>query len=330
MITRRRVVIALGASAMFSAVNAAPTVGKIVRLAVVENIGDKFDPGTVSFHRALVEGLRTHGLEIGRNVVLEYRSSIGQPARLDEIATELVRLNVDIIVSIGGAPMVALHRATKTIPIVMVGASDPVESGFITSLARPGGNITGLANNATELAAKRVQLLKETVPGLSTVAVLWNSSLKSMGVQFQKVVEAAPVVGVKVMSMRLANSENFEQAFEEIRKARPGGVIVLFGPLRGNDLPRIVDFVNKNRIPTIFETNRGVKGGGLMEFGAGFDEMARGAGYYVDRIVNGVRPADLPVQEPTVFHIVINLKAAREMGINIPASVLNRADRLIE
>ena len=326
MITRRRVVIALGAGAVLSRVSAAPPAGKTVHLGVVENLRDRFDPGTVPIHRALVEGLQTYGLEIGRNLVLEYRSTGGQPAKLDDIAAELVRLNVDAIVSIASAPMAALQRATKSIPIVMVGVSDPLESGLIASLARPGGNITGLANNASELSAKRVQLLKDTVPGLSTAAVLWNSSLKSMEIQFQKVVLAAPIIGVKILSIRIAGSDNFDQAFEEIRKARPGGMIVLFGPLRGNDLPRIVDFVRSNRIPTIFEGTQGVRGGGLMEFSANFEEMARRAGYYLDKIVNGASPADLPVQEPTEFHITVNLKAAREMGLNIPASVLTRAD----
>jgi putative ABC transport system substrate-binding protein len=331
--TRRRIVAALGLSALacgspFALAELPP--GKVVRVGMLDNLRDKFEPEAVPLHGALVEGLRSKGLEIGRNVALEYRSARGQPEKFPELAADLVRLKVDVIVAIVNQGMLAARDATRTIPIVMVGGTDPVAMGMIASLARPGGNVTGLAVNATEISAKRVQLLKEAVPKLQTVAVLWNSSFKSMEMQFHQVETAAPGLGVKVLSLRLSSADNFDQAFTAIRKARPEGMIVLFGPLRGNDLPRIVEFASANAIPTVFEIDQGVRGGGLMEFGPDRVKMARQAGAYIDKIANGANPGDLPVEEPTSFELVINMKVARAMGLSIPPALMLRASRVIE
>ena len=190
--------------------------------------------------------------------------------------------------------------------------------------------MTGLAVNAAEIAAKRVQLLKEAVPKFSRVAVLWNSSVQSMALGFQMIEQAAPTLGVTVQSVRVSGSDEFDQAFTAIERGHPGGLIVLFGPLRGNDLPRIVEFVAQHRIPTIFELGQGVRGRGLMEFGPSQWRMVRRGAAYIDKIANGAHPEDLPVEELTVFELVINLKAARTMGITIPAALLQRADRVIE
>jgi ABC-type uncharacterized transport system substrate-binding protein len=249
---------------------------------------------------------------------------------LPALAAELVRLKVDMLLTPLSGATFAAYRATQTTPIVAFGVTDPVISGLAKSLARPGGNVTGLAVNAAEISAKRIQLLKDALPKLSLVAVLWNSSIKSMTVQFEQVEMAAPRLGVAVQSIRVASSNDFDAAFAAIAKARPDGLIVLFGPMRRDDLPRVVEFVRDHRLPTIFEINQGVRGGGLMEFGPDTADLARGVGAYVDKIANGAKPADLPIQEPTKFQLIINLKAARSMGLTIPASVLLRADRVIE
>jgi putative ABC transport system substrate-binding protein len=228
------------------------------------------------------------------------------------------------------APTLAAQAATKTIPIVMVGVADPVDAGIVASLARPGGNITGVSVNAAEISAKRVQLLREAIPKLSRVAVLWNSSFKSMTLGFQQIERAAPTLGVAVQSIRVSGSADFDQAFAAIARDRPGGLVVLFGPLRGDDLPRIVEFVTRNRIPTVFELGQGVRGGGLMEFGPSSADLARHVGEYVDKIANGAKPADLLVQEPITLELVVNLKTAKALGLTIPPSLLLGADQVIE
>lgn len=330
MITRRRTLIALGLGVVLPSANAAPPPGKVLHIGWLENFQEKFDPDSVPVHRAVVESLREQGYELGRNVKLEYRSAQGNPERLPGLAAELVRLKVDILVTIRDGPTRAASGATKTIPILALGMSDPIATGMAASLARPGGNVTGLAINATEISAKRVQLLKEAVPNLSRVAVLWNSTFKAMELQFQQVETAAPSLGVTVLSFRVSSSDDFDKAFAAFSQSRSGGLIVLFGPMRGNDLPRIVEFVSRNRVPTIFELGQGVRGGGLMEFGPDIARLARHAGAYVNKIANGAKAADLPIQEPTTFELVINLKAAQAMGLSIPASLRMRADRLIE
>jgi putative ABC transport system substrate-binding protein len=334
MITRRRFVLALGVNALVIGasappVHAAPPRGKVLRLGLLDPFGS-FDPDSNPVHRALLDGLRAHGYELGRNIVFEHRSAQGDPGRLPALAAELVRLKVDMLIPVVTSATLAARDATKTIPIVMLGATDPVATGIVASLARPGGNVTGVSINAAEISAKRVQLIKEAVPKISRVAVLWNSTLKSMTIGFQQIEMASPKLGVTVQSIRVSGSGELDKAFAAISQGRPGGLVVLFGPMRGNDLPRIVEFVTRNGIPTVFEIGRGVSGGGLMEFGPNLTELARHIGAYVDKIANGAKPADLPVEEPTNFEMVINLKAAQAMGLKIPQSLLVRADRLIK
>lgn len=304
---------------------------RVVRVGLLYPIRPNFDPSTNQFDRELVEGLRDLGYTPGRDVVFEFRSAAGGgPQLLPKLAAELVASKVDMLVTPGTIAALEAAKVTKAVPIVMVGTADPVETGLVASLARPGGNVTGLAVNAAETAAKRVQLLKEAVPRFSRVAVLWNSSVSSMTLGFQMIVQAAPTLGVTVQSVRVSGSDEFDQALAAIERGHPDGLIVLFGPLRGNDLPRIVEFAARHRIPTIFEVGQGVRGGGLMEFGPSQWRMARRAAAYIDKIANGAHPASLPVEEPTVFELIINLKAARTMGITIPPALLLRADRVIE
>jgi putative tryptophan/tyrosine transport system substrate-binding protein len=321
------------ASAIVAA--AEPPSGKVLRIGILTPISPSFDPAKNAWDGAFTEGLREHGYVIGRNVVIEHRSAAGQPERLPLLAAELVALKVDIIVASPTAAALAAKDATRTIPIVMVGAADPVRTGVITSLAHPGGNVTGLAVNAAEISAKRVQLLREAVPNLSRVAVLWNSSFRSMSLGFQEIEHAAPTLGVSVHSIRVSGSDDLEQAFPAIMRGGAGGLIVLYGPMRGNDLPRITEFVRRSRMPTIFELGVGGNDnrageGALIGFGPSFAKMARRAGVYIDKIANGARPVDLPVEEPREVELVINLKAAKELGLTLPPSLLFRADRVTE
>ncbi len=309
---------------------AAPPPGKVLRIGLVYGIRPTFEPASNSVDGALVDGLRASGFEIGRNVTIVFRSAQGNPERLPELAAELVRLKVDVPVTVGTRSTLAAREATKTISIVMVGVGDPVAVGIVASLAHLGGNITGLSVNAAEISAKRVQLLQETVPKLSGVAVLWNSRFKSMALGFQQIEMAAPGREVTVQSVRVSSSDDFDSAFAAIGRERPGGLIVLFGPMRGNDLPRIVEFAARTRLPAVFELGRGVEVGGLMEFGPSLPDLARHVGAYVDKIANGARPGDLPVEEPTRFELIINFKAARTLELTIPPSLLLRADRVVE
>lgn len=280
--------------------------------------------------QSLVDALKELGYAPGRDVILKYKSAEGRPELFAPLVKEVIDAGVDVIVTPLNGPTSAAAKATQTIPIVMVGATDVVETGLVASLARPGKNITGLAINAAEIAAKRVQLLQEAVPRLSRVAVLWNASIRSMALGFQNIEQASPKLGVTLQSVRVSGSDEFEQAFAAIENGHPDGLIVLFGPLRGDDLPRIVDFVVHRKIPTIFEVGRGVRGGGLMEFGPNLEPMFRRAATYIDKIANGADPATLPIEEPTQFELVVNLKAAQSIGIAIPQSLLLRADRVVE
>jgi putative ABC transport system substrate-binding protein len=244
------------------AVSFAGPPGRVVRVGLLYPIVPNFDPAANPFDRELVEGLRELRYVPGRDIVFEFRSAAeGGPTR----AAAAGGGAGGVAGGDAGAPgtIAALEAAkvTKTVPIVMVGTSDPVETGLVASLAHPGGNVTGLAINGVEMAAKRVQLLKEAVPKCSRVAVLWNSNVKSMTLGFQMIEHAAPTLGVVIESIRVAGSSDFDQAFEALERARPDGLIVLYGPLRGDDLPRIVEFVARHRIPTVFEPARACAGG---------------------------------------------------------------------
>jgi len=322
--------IAVAAFLVLIALAAAAPPGHAVRIGVLSLVAPNFDPATNPFARELAEGLRELGYTLGRDVSFEFRSANGDVTALPKIAAELVDLKVDMLLTPMTNNTLAAAKATNSIPIVMVGATDPVDTGIVASLARPGGNVTGLAVNAAEIAAKRVQLLKEAVPNLSRVAVLWNASLRSMTLAFQNIEQASPRLGVTLQSVRVTGSDEFDRAFAAIESSRPDGLIVLFGPLRGTDLPRIVEFAASRQIPTIFEPGEGIRGGGLIEFGAKISPMFRRAAVYIDKIANGANPADLPVEEPTQFDLAINLKAAKSMGIEVPYSLLLRADRVVE
>jgi putative ABC transport system substrate-binding protein len=275
--------------------------------------------------------LRELGYTEGQNITIEYRYLEGKFDRASELLAELVRLKVDIIVVAGGTPVVrAAKNATKTIPIVMVGLGlDPVEAGFVESLARPGGNVTGLTNLTAELAGKRLELLKEAVPKLARVAVLYDPAIPPSVLQVKELLPAtARALGLTVRFWEVRAADGFETVFAAINKQRPDGLYVTGGPLM--NAKQTVGFALKSRLPSMYQSRAAVEAGGLIYYGADEADSYRRVAYFVDRILKGTKPADLPVEQPTKFQFVINLKTAKQIGVTIPPEVLARANRLIK
>jgi putative tryptophan/tyrosine transport system substrate-binding protein len=278
---------------------------------------------------AFRQGLRDLGYVEGKNIVIEWRNGDGKPDRLRELASELVRLKVDVIVTAGGTSTRAAKEATATIPIVMTQDTDPVGNGFVASLARPGGNITGLSRLAPELSGKQLELLKETVPRLSRVAVLGRSTQPADAQILREIEGAASVLGVKVQYLDVRGPKDFETAFREARKGRAGAVLMVGGPVFNPHRARVFELAVKSRLPVIYRNREDVEGGGLMSYGVNLPDMDRRAATYVDKILKGTKPADIPVEQPVKFDFIINLKAAKQIGLTIPPNVLVRADRVI-
>ena len=277
--------------------------------------------------------LRERGHIEGQNIAIEYRYADGKFDRYPELAAELVRLKVDVIVVGGGNRMVrAAKNATKTIPIVMSGAgADPVEEGLIENLARPGGNVTGITNLGPELGGKRLELLKEAVPKLARVAVIYEQANRTNILELKEVLPvAARELGLTVRSWEVRDADDFERVFAALSKQRPDGVYVLAGPLMNANQKRIVGFALKSRLPSMYVSREYVDAGGLMSYGPDLADSYQRVAYYVDRILRGAKPADLPVEQPTKFELVINLKTAKQIGLTIPPEVLARANRLIK
>jgi putative tryptophan/tyrosine transport system substrate-binding protein len=276
--------------------------------------------------------LRELGYIEGQNIAIEYRYAEGKLDWLPELAAELLRLKVDVIVVAGGAATVrAAKNATKTIPIVMMGLpADPVELGFVASLARPGGNVTGLTNLGRELAGKRLELLKEAVPKLARVAVLYEPANPNSVREVKEVLPvAAHALGLTVRSWEVRDADGFERVFAALNKQRPDGLYVVGSALLTVNEKRTAGFALKSRLPSV--GNRGyVDAGGLMSYGADFADSYRRIAYFVDRILKGAKPADLPVEQPTKFELVINLKTAKQIALTIPQSMLYRADKVIK
>lgn len=280
---------------------------------------------------AFRQGLRELGYVEGQNIVIEYRFARGNPGRLPDLAAELVRLNVDVIVAAGGSPAIqAAQNATRTIPIVMTGLSDPVAWGFIASLDRPGGNITGLSHGGFELIGKRLELLKETVPRASRVAVFWNRRSLAADVVSKEMQAASHALGLQLQSLEVRGPNDLEGAFQAAVRGRAGGLTVGSGPVLSSNRKRILDFAATKRIPGVYPWREYVEDGGLMSYAPNLPDGYRRAATYVDKILKGTKPADLPVEQPMKFDFVINLKAAKQIGITIPQSVLYRADRVIK
>ena len=292
------------------------------------------DPAA-EFTRA--EGIRLAMRELGyiegQNIAIEYRYAEGKQDRAPEFAAELVRLNVDIIVAAGGNVAVrAAKNATQKIPIVMVGGgADPVKAGLIASLARPGGNVTGFTNLGGELGGKRLELLKEAIPKLSRVAVLYEPAAPSAVVELKEVLPvAARALRLTMQPWDVRAADDFDKVFASLKRERPDGLYVLGGPLMTANLKRMVELESKNRLPSVHSNKEAVDAGGLMYYGADLADSYRRVAYYVDRIMKGAKPADLPVEQPTKFELVINLKTAKQIGLTIPQSMLYRADKIIK
>jgi putative tryptophan/tyrosine transport system substrate-binding protein len=282
---------------------------------------------------AIRQALRGLGYVEGQNIASEYRYAEGKQDRLPELAAELVRLKVDIIVAAGGfGPIRAAKNATKTIPIVMTGAGpDPVEAGFIESLARPGGNVTGLTNLNRELGGKRLELFKEAVPKLARVAVFYDPGNRPNVIEVKEVLPvAARALRLTLQPWEVRDADGFKKVFAALNKERPDGLYVSGGQLMRDNEKRVAGFALKSRLPSMYQSREAIDAGGLMSYAADEADSYRRVAYYVDRILKGAKPADLPVEQPTKFEFVINLKTAKQIGVTIPPEVLARANRLIK
>ena len=281
-------------------------------------------------YEAFRQGLRELGYMEGKNIVIEYRYAEGKPDRLSDLAAELVRLKVDIIVSAGAQATGAAKKATNTIPIVMTNEGDPVGTGFVASLAQPGGNITGLSTLAPEISGKRLELLKEIVANLSRVAVFGSSVSPSNAQSLKETELAGAALNVQLQFLEVREPKDIETAFRAASKGRAGAVLVLAGGVLNSQRKQMAELAVKHRLPAIYPWPESVQDGGLMSYGVNRNDLDRRAATYVDKILKGRKPADLPVEQPIKFEFIVNLKAAKQIGLTIPPNVLVRADRVIK
>jgi len=301
--------------------------GKVPRIGWLEHSSP--NPEVLRLIELFRKGLRDVGYVEGKSVAIEYRYAEGKAERLSELAAELVRLKVDCIITAGGQPTEAAQQATKTIPIVMAVSGDPVAQGFVASLARPGGNITGLTILSPELSGKRLELLKEVVPGLSRVAVL-RIPPKAHVQTWNEVEAAARSLELKLQPLEVRGPDDLARLFQEAIKARAQALLTLPHALFARDYrTMIVELAAKSRLPVMYDQKEFSKVGGLMSYGPDVDANFRRAATYVDKILKGAKPADIPVERPMKFELVINLKTAKQIGVTIPPNVLARADRVI-
>jgi putative ABC transport system substrate-binding protein len=322
---RREFIAAFGGAAAWPLVAGAQQ--KLFRIGFLD---PGVDPRDFKWWSVFVEALRDLGWIEGKNFVFEYRFANNRPDRLPELASELVALNVDMIVTIGTLAPLAAKRATSTIPIIMTSAGDPLGSGLVVSLARPGENITGLSIMGPDLGGKRLELLREVLPQLSHVAVLWNSGNPYSANSFKQTQSAAQILGINVQSLGAKEPDDLNGLFQTIELQLPEALITIEDPLTIDSRQTIVGFVTKHRLPAIYGLREFVDVGGLISYGTStFDLFRRSAGY-VDKILKGTKPGDLPVEQPTKFELIINLKAAKEIDLQIPSSILARANTVIE
>jgi putative ABC transport system substrate-binding protein len=279
---------------------------------------------------AFIQGLRELAYVEGKNIFIEYRFAEGKADRLPELARELVRLKLDAIFTAGTPAIFALKDATKTIPIVFFSTSDPIGTGVVASLAHPGGNITGISVLASDLWPKRLELLKEIFPKLSRVAMLWNKGNAGMALEANATQKVAGPMGVTLQDRGIKEPNEIDTVFALMTKDQPDGFLALMDPVLNSYQKRILDFLAQNRLPAIFENRAWVEAGGLMSYGANYSDAHRRAASLMDKILKGAKPAEIPVEQPTKFELVINLNTARQIGVTIPPSVLLRADKVIK
>jgi len=278
---------------------------------------------------AFREALRKLGYIDGQNITFDYRFADNNSERMAKLAAELVHLNVDVIVTTGSSATRPAKEVTNTVPIVMMSDNDPVGSGFVISLAHPGGNITGLTNVSRDLGDKRLELLKEIIPKLWRVAVLRDLTNVTEGIGMDEIEPTARVLKMQTQGFELAKVEDFDSQFQAIMKWRPDGLMIMGGPLMNGHRKRIIEFAAKSKLPAMYNRDEFVEAGGLISYATSIVDLTRRAATYVDKILKGAKPADLPVEQPTKFELVINLKAAKQIDLTIPPGVLARADKVI-
>jgi putative ABC transport system substrate-binding protein len=301
--------------------------GKVHRIGFLGNSTAVLEANLVGPFR---EGLRDLGYVEGRNILIEYRWAEGKYERFPSLIGELIAQKVEVIVTAGTPATLAVKKATTSVPLVMVAVGDPVGTGILPSLSRPGGNITGLTSISPELDGKRLELLREVIPNVSHIAVLWNAVSPLQVVAERQTQAAARVLRMKVLSLGVRTEKEIEDAFVVLVRERPGALLVLADRLFLHHRARIMDFAAQHRLPGVHAYRELVEVGGLMSFGPSYADMHRRAAYFVDKILNRAKPGDLPVERPATFELVINLKAAKALGLTIPQSVLLRATEVIQ
>jgi len=324
---REKIFVCLVATALLATVAQAQQPKKASRIGFFSYGSVEIEQSSVTAFR---QKLRELGYLEGQNIVIEQRYAIGRSEKLPELLAELVALKVDLLVVAGDPAVHAAKKATNTIPIVMVASPDPVGTGLIASLAHPGGNVTGLSDFHAGVITKRLELLKDVVPSASRVAVLLNPVNPSNPLQLKDIQAVAPAFRVTLLPLEIKGPDDMDHTFTTIEKERPGALLVIGDRLFATHQKRIFEFVIKSRLPAIYSQSVYVDGGGLMSYGTSFADQYRRAATYVDKILKGAKPADLPVEQPTKFEFAINLKTAKQIGLTIPRGVLARADRVIK
>jgi putative ABC transport system substrate-binding protein len=300
--------------------------GKIPRIGFLGNSNATLEANLIGPFR---EGLRSHGYVENKTILIEWRWAEGKYERFPPLIEELITSKCDLIVTAGTPASLAVKKATSTIPLVMIAVGDPVGTGLIDSLAHPGGNVTGLTSIASDLEGKRLELLREVVPKVSHIAVIWNPISAFQVISEKELQDAARALNIKVLSLGVKGEGDLPNAFAAIQKERPGGLFVLADRLFLHYRTRLMEFALTHRLPGVHAYVELVEAGGLMSYGPSYGEMHRRAAYYVDRILKGTKPTDLPVEQPTKFELVVNLKTAKQIGVTIPPNVLARANRVI-
>jgi putative tryptophan/tyrosine transport system substrate-binding protein len=319
---RREFITLLGGGAV-----AWPLAARAQQPAKVPRIGIIDDAPIWDYFR---QGLRDLGYVDGQNIIIEYRSAQGEPERLAQAARELAAIPVDVIVEFGSPGAHAAKNATTTIPIVMISIGDPVRAGFVASLARPGGNMTGNTILGPDLSAKRIQILKEVLPSVSRAAFLWNPDNASNALIPQEYQAAMPKLGMSLILVPVRNTHEFDPAFAAMLREHADALLMTNDPFHQRHIQKILAFLAENRIPGMFQIKENVLAGGFMSYGASLPDLFRRGASYVHKILQGTRPADLPVEQPTKFELVINVKTAKAIGVTVPESILLRADEVIE
>ena len=324
---REKIFVCLVATALLATVAQAQQLKKASRIGFFSYGSVEIEQSSLTAFR---QKLRELGYLEGQNIVIEQRYAIGRSEKLPELLAELVALKVDLLVVAGDPAVHAAKKATNIIPIVMVASPDPVGTGLIASLAHPGGDVIGLSDFHAGVITKRLELLKDVVPSASRVAVLLNPVNPSNPLQLKDIQAVAPAFRVTLLPLEIKGPDDMDHTFTTIEKERPGALLVIGDRLFATHQKRIFEFVIKSRLPAIYSQSVYVDGGGLMSYGTGFADQYRRAATYVDKILKGAKPADLPVEQPTKFEFAINLKTAKQIGLTIPRGVLARADRVIK